>query len=185
MKKGWIWLIGLLALVALLVGAGFLYNNLKDAYQPEALDTTTPKETEEKAMLAPDITVYDANGNAVKLSDMRGKPVVLNIWASWCDPCKMEMPYFQSASETYADELQFMMVNLSGQDSRQNAEDILEAAGYTFPVYYDQDRAAEQNYYPGSIPATFFIDAEGYLVTYAVGSLNEAVLQQGLDMLLQ
>ena len=81
MKKEWIWIVTAVVLVALLVGAWFLYDSLKDGYQPEALPTQptdpTAEADGEERMKAPEITVYDGNGDSVKLSDMQGKPVVL------------------------------------------------------------------------------------------------------------
>ena len=184
MKKEWIWIIAAVALVALLVGAWFLYNNLKDGYQPDTL-ATEPEKTEptDNSRQAPQITVYDPEGKAVALADMVGKPVVLNVWASWCSPCKQEMPEFQTAFETYGEQIHFMMVNLTGQDTLQDAKALLEQTGYTFPVYYDTDNSAAQKYNTGSIPATFFIDAQGNMVTYAIGAINLEILEKGIGMI--
>lgn len=186
MKK-WIWIVAVVALVALLIGAWFLYDNLKDKFLPDTLSTQPEQDETEgnSPQMAPDITVYDAQGKAVKLSDMRGKPVVLNLWASWCSPCKQEMPGFQSACEKYDGQVQFMMVNLTGQDKREDAKAFLDQTGYTFPVYFDTDDSAAMNYSTGSIPTTIFIDKDGYLVTYAIGAISEAVLEQGIGMIMK
>lgn len=188
MKK-WMWILAAVALVGLLAGAWFLYDNLKDGFLPDTL-ATQPNEDNSQAQAgqsrkAPDITVYDPDGNSVKLSNMQGKPVVLNVWASWCNPCKQEMPDFQKAYEKYDGQLQFMMVNLTGQDSLANAKALLEQTGYSFPVYYDTDNSAAVNYNTGSIPATFFIDKDGNLVTYAIGAIDEATLEQGIGMIME
>lgn len=188
MKKQWIWIAALVALIALLIGAWFLYDSLSGSFLPSGLATQPTKETDpEKPSLqmAPDITVYDAQGKAVKLSSLQGKPVVLNVWASWCGPCKQEMPSFQAAYEKYDGQLQFMMVNLTGQDSMADAKALLTETGYTFPVYYDTDNSAAQSYNTGSIPATFFVNKEGQLVTYAIGAINESVLEQGIGMIME
>ena len=185
MKK-WIWIVAAVALVALLIGAWFLYDRLKDDFQISGLATQPTEGTDGSALqMAPDITVYDPQGKPVKLSDMRGKPVVLNVWASWCGPCKQEMPGFQSAYEKYGSRLQFMMVNLTGQDKLEDAKALLAQTGYTFPVYYDTDNSAAMAYNTGSIPATFFVNKEGKLVTYAIGAITESVLEQGISMIME
>lgn len=184
MKKQWIWILAAVALVGLLVGAWFLYDSLKDGYQPDSL-ATQPSEEGQSLAMAPDFTVYDVDGNPVKLSDMQGKPVVVNVWASWCGPCKQEMPGFQALYEKYDGQVHFMMVNFTGQDTMADAKGMIEEAGYTFPVYYDTDNSAVRNYNTGSIPATFFINAKGEAVTYAVGAISEDILEQGISLIME
>ncbi|MBP3544577.1 MAG: TlpA family protein disulfide reductase, partial [Lachnospiraceae bacterium] len=85
----------------------------ESADKQEAATTVEEETTEPEKVPAPDFTVIDAEGNEVKLSDMRGKPVVVNFWASWCGPCKMEMPEFEEVYKELGDEVHFMMVNLT------------------------------------------------------------------------
>ena len=121
-------LIWILAFAVVIVGAYVLYNRLsseisvggiatvaQETKAPEATENPgeTAAETEEKGSEAPDFTVYDLEGNAYKLSDFRGKPVLLNFWASWCGPCQMEMPDFQKFYETHGDKVNFVIVNLT------------------------------------------------------------------------
>lgn len=141
---------------------------------------TEPARTEPKAM---DFTVYDENGNAVKLSDHFGKPIVLNFWASWCAPCKREMPDFNEKHLEHSGEVQFLMVNLTGYDTVEDAKAVIEANGYSFPVLYDIDSEAASVYGVTSFPTTYFIDAEGYLIAYAKGAISADTLQEGIDMI--
>ncbi len=127
---------------------------------------------------APDFVVHDRDGKAVKLSDFTGKPVVLNFWASWCGPCREEMPYFEEAYGQYGSEVQFLMINLDGY--RGDAEDFLQETGYTFPVYLDVYGQACKIYDVRNIPATYFINSRGEIVSYAVGSLTKSALLDGI-----
>ena len=132
---------------------------------------------------ASDITVYTADGTAVKLSDFKGTPVVLTFWASWCGPCKSEMPAFQAAYQAQGADIQFLMVNLTDgvSETIEVASGFIAEAGYTFPVFYDTSAAANGAYGVSAIPATFFIDADGCLVDSHTGAMDAATLQNYLD----
>ena len=134
---------------------------------------------------APDFTVLDKEGNQVKLSDFKGKPVVLNFWASWCGPCKMEMPDFDEVYKEYGEDIHFVMVNLTDgmRETKEGAESFIDGEGYTFPIYFDTESEAAMAYGAYSIPVTYFIDAEGNLVAQGMGALDRATLQQGIDMI--
>ncbi len=152
--------------------------------QPEP--TTVPETTAAPAYPAPDFTVYDAEGNAHSLSDFRGKPVILNFWASWCGPCKAEMPDFDEAYKIYGNRIHFLIVNLTDGSSEtvETASAFIASQGYTFPVYYDTDYFGAMAYNISAIPTTFFIDANGNLVTYYQGMLSADMLQAGINTLL-
>lgn len=152
-------------------------------------ETASEKETETEQDLhpAPDFTVYDAENNAVKLSDFKGKPVIVNFWASWCPPCKSEMPDFQEAFEEYGDQIQFMMVNLTdgSQETVESASEFIKSQGYTFPVFYDTEMSAAMAYGASSIPASYFVNADGNLKAYAVGMIDRNALDTGIGMILE
>ncbi len=191
-KKGLI--IGIAAFVLLIAGASALYGYLSRDNEPDNLITYEENEGElgnngeetndvdKSEFAAPDFTVYDSDGNAVKLSDLKGKPVVLNFWASWCPPCKSEMPDFNEKYLKYKDEIHFMMVNLTDgyQETRESAERFLSSTDYVFPVYFDSDLDAAYTYGISSVPQTFFIDSEGILITGAQGAISGEVLEKGI-----
>ena len=129
--------------------------------------------------LAKDFTGYDDAGNAVSLSDMRGKPVVVNFFASWCGPCKMEMPYFDELYHQYGDQVTFMMVNLCafGNDTKENGKKMVEQGGWTFPVYFDSDGDAALKYSIRSMPTTIFVSADGELKGRHTGVISREALE--------
>ena len=185
-------LIWVLAFAVLIAGASVLYNKLSDQVDLGGIATTPTMvedptgETEAAPSPAPDFTVYDLEGNPHKLSDFQGKPVLLNFWASWCGPCKSEMPEFQHYYEEYGDRVHFVLVNLTDghQETVETASAFLEEQGYTFPVYYDTDIDAAMKYGVNAVPVSYFIDAAGNFVAWAQGALSADMLQQGMDMLL-
>ena len=185
----------LLTLLCVLVvgAAAVLYGKLAGE-KGGALGTNTPapqpentqQQEDQPDYTAPDFSVEDINGNTVRLSDFLGQPVVLNFWASWCGPCKSEMPAFQALYDQYGDSVAFLMVNLTdgGQETRDTAKSFLAQSGYTFPVYLDTAYEAAIAYGVSAIPVTYFINSEGQLMAYGQSALSEASLLEGLSYIL-
>ena len=183
-------LIWVLLFAVLMVGAYTLYNRLSSEVNvggiaTVAQETEAPEaaasQTEATPSMAPDFTVYDLEGNPVKLSDFYGKPILLNFWASWCGPCKMEMPEIQKFYDKYGQEIHFLLVSVD--DSLDAAKTLISDSSYTFPVYFDTTSVGAYTYGASSIPLTFFIDAQGNLTAYYMGAMSESILQQGVDMI--
>ena len=153
--------------------------------QPFTTQTPTTQATEPARQAAPDFTMYTLEGEPVKLSDFQGKPVILNFWASWCGPCKMEMPDLEAAYLEYGDEIHFLMVNLTDGTSEtvESAHGYIESQGYTFPVYYDTAMGGAFAYGVSGIPVTYFIDADGNMVAYYPGAMSADILQRGISMI--
>ena len=200
------WIIGVIAFVALLGGASVLYNKYSAEVEKESLLTENSEqavieeEVSEEAssenanseeaesqelVMAPDFTVYDAEGNAVSLSDFIGKPTVVNFWASWCGPCQMEMPDFDEMYQELGDEVNFFMVNMTdgSRETVEAAKKFIEDSGYSFPIYFDTDLDAAMTYGVNSLPSTYFIDAEGHAIARGQGAIDAETLKYGIDMI--
>ena len=203
MKKKTSFVVLILALVVLIGGAYVLYGRLSAGARPDNLsaqtpqatqtpgetgtpqDSEAPEETEPPKVEAPDFTVENADGEEVKLSDYVGKPIVLNFWASWCSPCKSEMPDFNEAWEELGEEVHFLMVNMTdgSRETVDTAKEYVEEQGFSFPVFFDTQSQAAIAYGAYSLPTSYFIDAEGYVVARAVGAIDRDTLQKGLDLI--
>lgn len=186
--------------IVLLIGAYALYSALGESYAPEVLTpgesaaqsgenaqihNSQSQENNGESEKAPDFTVYNLNGEPVKLSDYEGKSVVLNFWASWCGPCKSEMPDFQEKYKLLGKDVQFLMVNMTdgARETVSSASEFISSQGYTFPVLYDTDSSAAYAYGVYALPTTYFIDSEGRAAAKVSGAIDSQTLQKGIDMI--
>ncbi len=184
-------LIGCVVLVLVLVVAGVLYRNLSGSVDSDNLGSQSPQNEnqqqngENAPSLAPDFTVLDANGKEVKLSDFRGKPVVVNFWATWCGYCVKEMPAFEEVYQQMGSDIHFLMINVTDgvQETVDKASAFIADSGYAFPVYYDTQYSATLTYGAYSLPMTFFFDAEGYAIAQATGAIDKDTLLRGIEMI--
>lgn len=170
-------LLGVAVLVAIGIAAWLVvFSGGDDAAKVGLLDDFRP----EVGKPAPDFALIDArDGKTVrKLSDYRGQVVVLNWYASWCGPCRNEIPDFQEAYSALEGKVVFLGVNL--QESRDKAVGLLDELGATYPALMDTDGAIADWYRVTGMPTTYFIDAEGVVRSFGSGMVTEEALREEL-----
>lgn len=135
--------------------------------------------------LAPDFTLKTLDGEEVSLSDYRGKKVFLNFWASWCPPCRAEMPEMQEFHEKYGDEVAIIAVNATGTErSEAVMREYIEENGYTFTVLLDQDLTVNASYQALSLPTTYFINSQGIIqLPRKIGPMDLNIMKENMEKL--
>ncbi|MED1948064.1 MULTISPECIES: peroxiredoxin [Brevibacillus] len=137
----------------------------------------------EKGNTAPDFELQQIGGDTVKLSDLRGKKVILNLWATWCPPCRAEMPDMQRYYEENKEKgVVILGVNLTDTESSPEAvADFVKLYGITFPILLDPDKEVANVYKAISIPTTYIIDSNGVVQNKYIGPMSEEVMENMLS----
>ena len=194
-SKKFILLAVVLAAVLILASVG--YRQLSDEYAPQQEPIPEEpvyseaqgeaQEAEPTVIEAPDFIVLDGDGGEVRLSDYAGMPVVLNFWATWCGPCKSELPAFENMYAKYGEDVAFLMINLTdgARDTVDGAKAFIEENNYTFPVYFDTTLIAAQTYGAYSIPLSVFVLPDGTLAGGYQGAISEELLEAAIQIILE
>ncbi len=179
-KKGNLLLLGGIILVAAALAIGYLLSTQEAEDSPGAAAELPVGP--EVGFLAPDFKLTDLDGKVIQLSELRGQPVFINFWATWCPPCRQEMPDIQSAYEKYGKTVRFLAVNLTAtENSIEVVRQYMSSNGYTFSALLDRDGSVATLYQVRAIPTSFFIDAEGVIRYKYVGAMNAEIIADALD----
>jgi cytochrome c biogenesis protein CcmG/thiol:disulfide interchange protein DsbE len=140
----------------------------------------------QKGFLAPDFTLETMSGEPVTLSDLRGQVVIVNLWASWCGPCRLEMPAFKGIYNEYKEQgLVILAVNSTSQDVPSAVEKFAAEFQLPFIILMDTDGVAARLYQLSALPTTFFIGRDGVISRVVVGGpLAESTLRTEIESLL-
>jgi len=146
----------------------------------------TPTQSPQVGKPAPDFELLGLDGQAVSLSGLRGKPVLINFWASWCEPCRFEMPFIQEIYEGWTGKppsLVILTINLGESPSR--VERFMESYGLSFPVLLDTSQNVALEYNIRGIPTTFFIDKDGIIRDIKFGAfLSKTEIEMRLSKII-
>lgn len=140
-----------------------------------------------EGFLAPDFTLNTTEGEIITLSELRGQAVLVNLWATWCPPCRTEMPAMQKMYDEYK-EYGFVVlaVNLTYQDDPSAIVPFTQEYGLTFPILLDETGVVAEKYELRSLPSSFFIDHNGIIQEVVIGGpMSEALLRTRIESLLQ
>lgn len=141
------------------------------------------KENQHNSSTAPNFVLKRFDGKSEHLISHE-KPTLINFWASWCTPCKSEMPMIQEIYEKYEDQLAFRMVNVTVDDDLKQVRQLIKKKNYTFPIYLDETGEASEMYQIISIPTTYLIDQKGTIRHQVYGAMSKKQLERMIQSLL-
>ena len=130
-----------------------------------------------------DLPNLDESKGDIKLADFKGKPVLVNFWATWCTPCVEEMPMLEEAYKHSGSGSEVAFVGINRQDFRPDAQNFVRRTGVTYPSAYDRDGALDSAYRLRGMPTSVFIDKDGRIVNQVTGPLTKAQLDEQLKQL--
>ena len=134
----------------------------------------------EEGQTAPDFLLTTLEGEEARLSEFRGQPVIINFWATWCPPCRAEMPDFQKLYE--AEDVEILAVNLTeSEQSEEGVQDFIDELGLTFPVPMDQNSIVSEMYEVQAYPTSYIVDSDGKIQFTAKGAIKYDIMQRELS----
>lgn len=174
-----------LSLMALVLGVGVLW--IWTSSVPASATTSGLTPSPRVGFAAPEFTLDLLEGGQVTLSELRGKAVVINLWASWCPPCRAEMPAIQAVYDRNRDRgLEVLAVNTTFQDSEREAAAFVQQYGLTFSVPLDLTGIVSRQYQLRALPSTYFVDREGVIRKVVIGGpMSETTIQTTVEEILK
>ncbi len=148
---------------------------------PATPETVVIEEEQDTSSSAPDFTLTDLDGNSVSLSDYRGTPVMLNFWATWCPPCRAELPLIQEYQDKYADE--FVVLAVNGGETAQEVQAFVTAQEFDLTFLLDADFGVTDLYQVRGFPTSIFVGADGATQKIHIGELSEPLIVAYLELM--
>jgi cytochrome c biogenesis protein CcmG/thiol:disulfide interchange protein DsbE len=173
----------ILFIFVLLAGLGWIFVSADRGGSSTAGEIPAPRE----GFLAPDFSLQTPEGETIALSDLRGQAVLVNLWATWCPPCRAEMPSMQKLYHEYKDKgFVVLAVNMTYQDDPSAVVPFMQEYNLTFPILIEDTGNVARSYELRSLPSSFFIDRQGFIQEVVIGGpMSETLLRTRIEAILQ
>ena len=183
-KKSWY----ILMLVTFILGVGWtLLSRIPASQTTGGAPPPNPKEGFSAPNFSLDVLTEDGSGEKISLTDYRGQVVMINFWATWCSPCREEMPAMQAVYDDYQDDgLIVLAVNTTFQDNELDVKDFVREFNLSFPVLFDRSGDVSQQYQLRGLPSTYFVDQRGIIQAVIVGGpMKESMMRSRVEIMLK
>ena len=172
-RTTWVWIVVVLAIAVMLVSAPYLANRA-------GLAKSRPSQNEMRGKPAPEFSLESLQGNTVHLADYRGKAVLLNFWATWCQPCKIEMPWFEELQKEYGPQ-GLQVVGIAMDDaSKEDIAKFAKQMGVNYPILLGKESVGDEYGGVQFLPSTFFIDRDGKIVDRIFGLKSRSEIEDNI-----
>ncbi len=177
-----VFLVGAFSITSVVLTACGVMANSAPSESPAIVQSGGSVSTDNQS--APSFTLKDIDGKMVSLADYRGRPLLVNFWATWCVPCRAEMPHLVAAYEKHkADGFVLLAINATTQDDAAAIQPFVKAFGMMFPVLLDSDGVAWRAFRLRGLPSSYFVNAQGILRFTYVGAMTPEFIEERIAAL--
>ncbi|WP_438350821.1 peroxiredoxin family protein [Paenibacillus sp. FA6] len=172
----------IIVLILVIWGIYDYTKNNTDQTKANNLQQTAENIGIKKGNKAPDFELLNLDEQPVKLSDFLGKKVILNFWATWCPPCRVEMPHMEKISNNHEEDVVVLSVNLTHTEKSQiGVDEFIEKLGLTFPVLLDTKGDVANQYQIIAYPTSYIIDSQGIIQEIFQGAINDDIMEKEIS----